>query len=369
MSKKELQAKIQKLENELQKKITILKARDFLIALLREQLRQIQKLSFSIGRLCDPTSRLTGTTESPESIQDLNHQIRRPTAGASTYIASNISEPGASTTMLSIGDDDNLCEDTRGVLDLEPCPSDELELIQMGGEFFSASGHGRSPKRTHQKENSNVSVLDVKNQHSEKVQERLVVTSQNKQQNPKQLASLQSRLDANSRKFSQSPETDQLKTQNTQCKRPKDKRMQAQRGPPKFPPRTSPMEAFVPPKEGHERGSSPELVLKHCSTRMSRNFSPQGSPVPQERIRLRMAELVDSSSGYSRSEGGPPNLGRRISDWSLVSLAKALPALPNHFADDSRDCSLVHLGNMHQDLSRERELKDLGEEGITDVVI
>jgi hypothetical protein len=243
----------------------------------------------------------------------------------------------------------------------------QQEPIRRDSEFYSTCGH-IDRKGKHKKKKNSVGVLDVK--HSRKSQER-TVKSQNRQENPQQSASPQSRLDANPRKLSQSPKIDLVKTDSTQFKR--RKRRKAKRKPPKFSPRTSPMEDLMPPKEDDARGSSVELILATCGTRLSTNVSPQVSPVPQEEFRPRMSVMsgADSASDCSEGKGEQSNQFRRsISDRSLSSLVKVLPSIPSQYsADDLSIRSLVHLGNLHRDLSKEKDFTDWGEEGITNVLI
>jgi len=378
MSPKELLDMVKKLETRLLEQMKIVKEREDKIVRLEEKLQlqtrqncQIRELGRKIGLLCGNSGIYRETLSGLDT-----HNKRRPmvkrTKGCSIFIDCNILDSAP------LSDNDSLYHyhrdqdrETTGGGPAEVGQSCQQEPIRRDSEFYSTCRYDRSRKRTHKKGNSNVSVLNVK--HSRKVQERLVVTSQDKLQSPKQLASSQSLLDADSRKYSQSPKTDQIKTENTRCKRRKGKRKKQRRTPPVFSPCNSPIQGLVPPPlEGHERGSSAELVLEASSTRMSRNVSPQLSSVPQERISQRMSEMSgnDSSSGYSEAKGEQPHLVRQsISDRSLSSLAQALPAIPNPSADDWSVCSLVHVGSLRNEPSREREIIDLGEERIINVLI
>jgi len=382
MSRKELLDIVKKLERRLLEQIKMVKERDDRIAGLEEKLQsqtqhncQIRKLALKIGRLCDPVGRNRETSELCElTTHTKRSPILKRTAGRTIFLASDILDHAPESIKMSNSDDDSVFHyrrhqdrETKGGGPVELSQNNQQEPIRRDSEFYSTSGR-IDRKGKHQIKKNCVGVLDVK--HSRKFQER-IVTSQNRQENPQQSASPQSRLDANPRKLSQSPKIDLVKTDNTQFKR--RKRRKAKRKPPKFSPRTSPMEDLMPPNEDHARGSSVELILATCSSRLSTNVSPHVSPVPKEEFRSRMSEMsgADSASDYSQGKGEQPNLFRRsISDRSLSSLVKVLPSIPSQYsADDSSIYSLVHHGNLHRDLSKKKELPDWGEEGIANVLI
>jgi len=381
MSRKELLDIVEKLEKRLREQMKIVKERDDRIARLEEKLQsqtqqncQIRKLAHKIGRLCDPAGRNRETLLGELTSHTKRCPIVKRTASRPIFLASDILDHAPVNMNLSNSDDDSLYHyrhhqerETTAGGHVELSKNHQEKPIRRDSEFYSTSGY-IDRERKQKKKKNNLGVLDVK--HSRKSQER-IVTSQNRQENPQQSASPHSRFDANPRKLGQSPKIDQVKTENTQFKR--RKRRKAKRKPPKFSPCTSQNEELIPPKEDHARGSSAELILVPCSTRMSASVSPQVSPVPQEEFRSKMSEMsgADSASSCSEGKGEQPNLfPRLISDRSLTSLARGLPSIPSqHSADDLSIFSLVHLGNLHKDLSKEKELTDWGEEGVFNLLI
>jgi len=385
MTQKELLHQVERLENRLLEQIKITKERDAKIARLEDKLRtqrqqacqisEIRQLALKIGMLCDPPGTNRATLQIVESATPTNRSpIVRTPEGTPIFLSSDILER-APSFKTSNSDDDTLYHfrhqqnvETAGAENVEQqqtkdgkvtprnTTKEPQEKFRRDSEFYSTAGRIGRGRRS-----KTISLSFVDNPHSRKSQE-YKLTGKDKRENLPQAASPQALLDCNANKISSNHMIEQAKTENAQSRRHKRKRNK--RKPPKFLPNMPKIKDFLSPEKTDERENSAELIFVPGSARLSMSISPQ---VSSYRPCLRMCEMsnIDSSSGYSEAKGEQPNLVRRtMSERSLSSLAQVLPSIPSSGSSIS---SLFHLANLHG--SRERDILDLGEDDIINVVI